>query len=238
MTDSTVSDMGIRRFLLIVSALTVLAQTAVAQTPPLIASVGKLIRDEKSDCSAVLIGPNLVLTAGHCLSGRKLITEGGEHEIRFQTGAYPGHPAKEFRAVARAIHPLFRASGQRDRTGAGTDIGLLQLAEDVPETTARPIPIGEPLAEGDKAILATYPGGAGPRARERSCTVEERVKAQLRLLCTVRPGESGGAVLSITDNGPTVSGVVFASAKDGRQPYAFAVDVPARLMQLRAVSGF
>ncbi len=221
------------RVLLLSALLSLAHMPAHADGPPPMAAAGVLERDEIRDCSAVLIAEDLIATAAHCVAGKVLASEGGDSEIRFHTGAYPGHRSLARNAVEIMIHPLYRIS--RDRAQLGADIAILRLDAPVPDEVARPIPIAEPIAMNERLLVATWPGGQGGRARERMCapvSIEQRL---VTLGCSVTPGESGGAVVRLTEDGPTLAGVVVATGDLGRQPLALVVQAMRQLSQIKAL---
>ncbi len=204
--------------------------------PPL-AGAGVLERDGRTDCSAVLVAPDLVATAGHCVAGKKLAAEGGDSTIRFHTGSYPGHPSLARTAIRILRHPLdltARATGARILTA---DLALLELDAPVPPGIALPVAWGEPAQVGERLLIASYPGGRGDRARERLCEVTEADGSLARLSCRVVPGESGAPVVRLAPDGPEMAAMVVAMSMEGRQPYALTVQARTRLLQLAAVWG-
>ncbi len=208
-----------------------------AEGPPPMAGAGLLERDGRTDCSAVLVAPDLVATAGHCVAGKTLAAEGGADRIRFHTGGYPGHPSLARTATRILRHPLdltARATGGRILTA---DLALLELDTPVPPGIALPLAWGEPAQVGERLLVASYPGGRGERARERLCEVTEADGSLARLACRVVPGESGAPVVRLTPEGPEIAAMVVAMSKEGRQPYALTVQARTRLLQLAAVWG-
>ncbi|MEM9344174.1 MAG: trypsin-like serine protease [Pseudomonadota bacterium] len=209
-----------------------LALPALADAPPPMAGAGVLVRNGKADCSAALIAPDLLATAGHCISGKKL---SDEYTVVFRTGAYPGHPSVERQAVAQHVHPLFLAGRSIENKNLGSDIGLIRLAEPIPDTVARPFALVSAAEAGERVLIASYPGGAGERARERKCPVLDLRSTIMLLSCVVIPGESGGPVVRITEGEPELLGIVVATGRDGHQPFGYAVLSQARLGQMRAI---
>lgn len=209
-------------------------QTAAAQTP--LVAVGVLERNGVSDCSAVLIAADLLVTAGHCASGKVVRAEGGEDSILFRTGAYPGRPATAWDVAGVHVHPMFHGAKRGESEALRHDAALLRLSDAVPGELTEGIPIDpEVPAVGERLLLATWPGGAGQRARERTCPVVEVSGGIIRLECQVQAGESGGAVLRLGDDGPGLVGVVVAKAKVDGRPGTFAVMAKSQITQIRAI---
>ena len=226
--------MGLRFLIL---AATLMAGAAQADPPPM-AAAGVLERDGRTECSAVLIAPDLIATAAHCVAGKKLVSEGGAVRIVFRTGAYPGHPAHEFDLVQVAAHPLYAARAEEKSQGLAADVALARLAAPVPTDVARPLPPGEPIGDEPFVLIGTWPAGAGVRARERRCPVLSGEAAIAVLSCVVVPGESGGAVVRLTGAGPELAAIVAATGRSGHQPFAYAVQARSRILQLKAIHGF
>ncbi len=223
------------RLLPLAALLAALAAPALATDPPPMAAAGLLERDGRTDCSGVLIEPDLVATAGHCVAGKKLVAEGGENRISFRTGSYPGHPGTEHEAVKIMQHPLYLTTRAVSSKILTADIALIALGEPVPPEAARPIPWGEPVGPDESLLIASYPGGKGARARERTCPVLIADGSLARLSCHVVPGESGAPVVRLTGDGPELAAVLVAASKERRQPYALTVQARTRLLQLYAV---
>ena len=114
---------------------------AAAELPPM-AGVGVLVRDGKADCSAVLIAPDLVVTAAHCIAGKTLEAEGGDSQIQFRTGAYPGHQPFEQDAATLMPHPLYLTAKIAFNQPMSSDIALIGLAAPIPASVAMPIAWG------------------------------------------------------------------------------------------------
>jgi len=195
------------------------------------AGAGVLVRDGKADCSAALIAPDLLATAGHCLAGKTL----GENSLVFRTGKYPGHPSVEREAAALHVHPLFLVGRSIENKNLGSDIGLIRLAEPIPGDVARPFGLVSEAETGERVLIASYPGGVGDRARERKCPVLDLRSTIMLLSCVVKPGESGSPVVRITEGEPELLGILVATGRDGHQPFGYAVLSQARLGQMRAI---
>lgn len=73
-------------------------------------AVGKLVLGKKGFCTGALIGPQLVLTAAHCLYDKTTGVQLHPDEIEFQAGFRNGR-AIIYRRVSRAVaHPDYRFS--------------------------------------------------------------------------------------------------------------------------------
>lgn len=201
-----------------------------------LAAAGVLERNGATDCSAVLIAPDLIATAGHCANGKVVAAEGGEDRILFRTGTYPGRPGSDWEVAGVFVHPMFHGSQGKTADALRHDAAILLLAEPVPDDLARPVELDEtdPVV-GERLLLATWPGGAGQRARERRCPVVDVTDGIMTLECQVRPGESGGAVLRLTETGPRLVGIVVAQATSIGRPGAIAVTARSQITQIRAI---
>lgn len=214
-----------------------LTASAEPTTTPPMAAAGTLIRDGSSDCSAVLIGSDRVLTAAHCVANKTLVEEGGDATILFRTGAYPGHPAVTRKATEIMLHPIYRAGRGLPVHPTGSDIAMLALDEPIPASVAIPLIPGPPVAEGERVLIASYPGGRGQRARERRCPASNSGGTVARLSCPVQPGESGAPVVRLLEDGLELAAIVVARTEATGRPFAILVQVDARLRQLYAIYG-
>jgi protease YdgD len=227
------------RFLALSVALLFAGEAARADPvadPHPTAAVGLILKDGVGTCTGSLIAPDLVVTAAHCAEG---IAPGSEPaRLRFRTGAYPGLAPVERPAARLVLHPLYPAPGEEAgvERRTGYDLALLRLAEPVPAASATPLVVTRAAVVEHRLLIATYRGGQGARARERTCPVIEASDGMIRMGCDVRPGESGAPVIQRGEGGLVLVGVLSARAEDGPQKLAIAAG-STRIGQLRALMG-
>lgn len=115
-------------------------------------------------CSGALVGPDLVMTAGHCVPNE---TECADTKLVFgyvvkATGAYPDSvPAADVYSCKRILRRKYSDSSPLDMLsgGRGNDYALLLL--DRPVTGRRPLPVNRSgnIRKGEKVFIIGYPFG-------------------------------------------------------------------------------
>ncbi|PZQ19115.1 MAG: hypothetical protein DI565_01625 [Ancylobacter novellus] len=177
-------------------------------------------RAKVADCSGALIGPDLVLTSGHCL-------DGAAGPTRVAVFAYRGgRPVPQPLAVAAiARHPA-HVIGWREKAGdpetrqreIAADLALLRLA--APVDGARPLPLGAGEGGAIAGTGAVSPGGrSGVMKRAALSAVRASTGAGARVVfataaVTMCGGDSGGpAVGTGTGGEPVLWGVTAAVLK-------------------------
>lgn len=163
-------------------------------------SVGRLGRSgfrSRQSCSGTLIAPDLVLTAGHCLTG------GAFTNRVFVAGWTKGSYVGFARAREERIHP-----GLDLDNGPSFDIGLIVLEEPVTETA--PLPLADTDRPGSVALMGYNRQVPHMLTGAFDCPVRGRWRDLLRVGCVVLPGNSGGPVFVQQDGVWAVAGVVSA----------------------------
>lgn len=198
-------------------------------------AVGKLILGKKGFCTGALIGPQLVLTAAHCLYDKTTGVQLHPDEIEFQAGFRNGR-AIAYRRVSRAVaHPDYRFSAVDELDRVTDDIALLELSQPIRLPSLEPFETGAAPVEGDPVGVVSY-----AQYREEAPSIQEGCKVlagerqALILTCNVDFGSSGAPVFSFRDGVAKVVSVISAKAEVDGQKVAIAVPLAEPLAALRA----
>lgn len=198
-------------------------------------AVGKLIIGKKGFCTGALIGPQLVLTAAHCLYDKSTGVQIRPEEIEFMAGFRNGR-AVAYRRVSRAVaHPDYRYGALDKLDRVTDDLALLELSQPIRLPSLMPFETGATPVEGDPVDVVSY-----AQYREEAPSIQEACEVlagrrdALILTCNVDFGSSGAPVFTVRDGVAQVVSVISAKAEvDGRK-VALAVPLAEPLAALRA----
>jgi V8-like Glu-specific endopeptidase len=158
-------------------------------------------------CSAVLIAPDQVLTAAHCLTG----TDGsGLHpeNFTFVAGWLRGQAVDSVSGASIWVHPKAYARGVLD---IHYDIAVLSLER---ASSVEPLPIATGTSDAPFGVLGY--STRRPHMLSASFACDGSTVSDLLLLgCEVLPGNSGGPVLTRTPTGWAITAIVSAMGPDG-----------------------
>ena len=199
-------------------------------------AVGRLDVAGRAFCTAVMIGPDVVLTAAHCLfdpHSQRRVTPG---DVRFHMGFRNGTADATLRAEAFAMHPEFSFSGDASGDRIANDLALIRLAGAAPRD-AQVFTPGKRPRKGSRVAVVSYGKGRAQNARlEDGCQVLARRAGKLVLNCDVAHGSSGAPVFQrdLAGNMQLVSVISSAMELDGTR-YALGTDLERPLALLTSL---
>lgn len=158
-------------------------------------------------CTGVLVAPDLVLTAGHCVRG----ATDNPQTIRFEAGWSGDQSAGRRQGVAVITVGKGSAPGL---TGLAEDAALLVLEAALPSADFPPLPLSDP-GVGPLNLIA-FDREAPDRPRQKAlCRPLAKPEGLMALDCPVVSGNSGAPLLQETVEGPRVVAIMVASARNG-----------------------
>ncbi len=166
-------------------------------------------------CSGVLVAPDRVLTAAHCvMRGRR---PAPAREVIFGAGWRSGATIAASPAAAITVHPGFLSGVASGRVSVGTDLAVITLAEPL---SVAPLPIRDlPVAHASPPPVLKIVGYRADRphiaTRHLGCRLVETLQTAFATDCEVARGTSGAPVLADGPEGPVVVGVISAARLGG-----------------------
>lgn len=179
---------------------------AAAQSADMPSAVGRISYGETpapgaAICTGVLVAPDLVLTASHCVRG----AAEDPASIRFDAGWEDGRPAVRGQG-AKVLLP-----GSEDLSA---DIALVLLDHPIVAEMATPLPLATP-SEGPHEMHGFRRDDPGRPATPQICHTLAVIPGLLGFDCPAVSGNSGAPILQRTEEGWEVVAIMVAASAIG-----------------------
>ncbi|NKW72145.1 trypsin-like serine protease [Rhodobacteraceae bacterium R_SAG10] len=197
--------------------------------------VGLLNIAGRTSCTGVMIRPDMVLTAAHCLYDADTGVRVDPRQVEFRAGWRGGRAIAVRMGRAAVIHARYGGSDRLSGEQMRYDVALLQLAAPILPTHADPFRADGGVRTGDEVSVVSYGAGRNDAAsRQRACEVLEAARGLVVMSCDVVPGSSGSPVFAMRKGRPRVVALVSAMGMVNGRQVSFGMDIEAPLADVLA----
>lgn len=195
-------------------------------------AVGRLDVGTQGYCTAVLIAPDLLLTAAHCVmdaTGRRYASE-----LRFRAGLRDGAAVAERGVLRTVVHPDYNIGERSTVQRVRYDAALVVLDRAIPSATAAPFTVSAPSGpQADVSVVSYAAGRDDALSRQALCRMNGAVETLFIFDCDVSFGSSGAPVFEAVGSRGRIVSLISSGYREDGESVAFGMELPALVGRLK-----
>ncbi len=198
--------------------------------------VGRLALPDGAFCTAVLIAPDQVLTAAHCVVDPRSGLRRTAADLSFLAGYADGVALIARQGKRLVTHPGFDAADRQSLATVRHDLALLELAAPIPTATAAPFAvIALNPSTREVSVISYAEGRTEALSWQMRCPVLGRSNGLLGFDCDVSQGSSGAPVFDRSGRRARIVSIISSEAIDGDRSFALGMELPQLVSELTAL---
>ncbi len=196
-------------------------------------AVGRVGIGSTGFCTGVLLRPDIVLTAGHCLFDPDTGERNDPTSIVFRAGLRDGKSVAERKVSRGVVHQDYQYRGGDNVQQIRHDIALLQLARPIPAAIAAPYLVQSFAGLGDEVAVVSYAlGREEALSKQRRCGVLGRRGGLIAFTCDVTFGSSGAPVFDMSGDRARIVSIISSGGHYDGKRVSLGMELPALVRDL------
>lgn len=196
--------------------------------------VGRLDLGGEGFCTGVLVAPDRVLTAAHCLVDPRTGARRDPAAMRFRAALSDGVSIAERAGRQAVIHPDYAHDDADGLRQLRSDVGLVVLDAPIPAAEAAPFAVGAPVESGDQVSVVSYARGrAEAMGWQRACGVRGRGRGVLLMTCDTDFGSSGAPVFELSAGRPRLVSLISRGSREGGHVQVWGMEIAEPLAETK-----